>query len=77
VVTGADAKLMAAYAKIHLFSPDGEDRAYEAGDRIATFTLDALTPALFRRTGQTILTVVAPFTTIRFISLFYAQVAKV
>ena len=36
-----------------------------------------LTPALFRRTGQTILTVVAPFTTIRFISLFYAQVAKV
>ena len=37
----------------------------------------ALTPALFRRTGQTILTVVAPFTTIRFISLFYAQVAKV
>ncbi|HOD85294.1 MAG TPA: nitrilase-related carbon-nitrogen hydrolase [Methanoculleus sp.] len=40
VVTGADAKLMAAYAKIHLFSPDGEDRAYEAGDRIATFTLD-------------------------------------
>jgi predicted amidohydrolase len=40
VVTGADAKLLAAYAKIHLFSPDGEDRAYEAGDRIATFTLD-------------------------------------
>ena len=38
---------------------------------------NALTPALFRRTGQTILTVVAPFTTIRFISLFYAQVAKV
>ena len=37
----------------------------------------SLTPALFRRTGQTILTVVAPFTTIRFISLFYAQVAKV
>ncbi len=36
-----------------------------------------LTPALFRRTGQTILTVVAPFITIRFISLFYAQVAKV
>jgi len=32
-----------------------------------------LTPALFRRTGQTILTVVAPFTTIRFIPLFYAQ----
>lgn len=42
VVTGADAKLLAAYAKIHLFSPDGEDLAYEAGDRIATFTLDGM-----------------------------------
>ena len=31
VVTGADAKLLAAYAKIHLFSPDGEDLAYESG----------------------------------------------
>ena len=39
VVTGADAKLLAAYAKIHLFSPDGEDLAYEAGDRIATLPL--------------------------------------
>jgi len=42
VVLGADGELMASYAKIHLFSPDGEDRAYEAGDRIDTFILDGM-----------------------------------
>ncbi|KUL01966.1 MAG: Nitrilase/cyanide hydratase and apolipoprotein N-acyltransferase [Methanoculleus marisnigri] len=40
VVLGADGELLAAYAKIHLFSPDGEDCNYTAGDRIATFTVD-------------------------------------
>lgn len=40
VVFGEDGKLLAAYAKIHLFSPEGEDRHYTAGDRIAMFSLD-------------------------------------
>ncbi len=40
VVLGAGGELLAAYAKVHLFSPDGEDRNYTAGDRIATFTVD-------------------------------------
>ncbi len=33
-------ELISVYAKIHLFSPEGEDRYYAAGDRIATFTID-------------------------------------
>lgn len=40
VVLGEDGELLAAYAKIHLFSPEAEDRHYTAGDRIATFTVD-------------------------------------
>ncbi|BBL67657.1 nitrilase-related carbon-nitrogen hydrolase [Methanoculleus chikugoensis] len=40
VVLDKDGELLAAYAKIHLFSPEGEDRYYTAGDRIATFTVD-------------------------------------
>ena len=40
VVLGAGGELLAAYAKIHLFSPGGEDRNYTAGDRIATFAVD-------------------------------------
>ena len=40
VVLDAGGELLAAYGKIHLFSPDGEDRNYTAGDRIATFTVD-------------------------------------
>ena len=40
VVLGEGGELLAAYAKIHLFSPEGEDRHYTAGDRIATFTVD-------------------------------------
>ncbi|MDK2916548.1 MAG: hypothetical protein PWR25_1105 [Euryarchaeota archaeon] len=43
VVLGKDGGRLAAYAKIHLFSPDGEDRHYAAGDRIATFTVDGTT----------------------------------
>jgi len=43
VVLGADGGLLAAYAKVHLFSPDGEDRNYTAGDRIVTFTVDGTT----------------------------------
>jgi predicted amidohydrolase len=43
VVFGADGELLAAYAKIHLFSPGGEDRYYTAGDRLATFALDGVT----------------------------------
>ncbi len=43
VVFGADGGLLAAYAKIHLFSPDGEDRNYAPGDRIATFAVDGTT----------------------------------
>lgn len=43
VVFGADGELLAAYAKIHLFSPDGEDRNYTAGDRLATFTVGGVT----------------------------------
>ncbi len=43
VVFGADGELLTAYAKIHLFSPDGEDRYYAAGDRLATFTLGGVT----------------------------------
>ncbi len=40
VVLGEDGKFLATYAKIHLFSPDGEDRHYTAGDQIATFSVD-------------------------------------
>lgn len=40
VVFDENGKLIAAYAKIHLFSPEEEDRYYTAGDRIATFTID-------------------------------------
>ncbi len=40
VVLGEDGEFLAAYAKIHLFSPEGEDRHYTAGDRIATFSVD-------------------------------------
>jgi len=43
VVLDAGGELLAAYAKVHLFSPDGEDRAYTAGDRIATFAVDGTT----------------------------------
>ncbi len=43
VVLGADGGVLAAYAKIHLFSPEGEDRNYTAGDRIATFAIDETT----------------------------------
>ncbi|MDV4343425.1 nitrilase [Methanoculleus sp. YWC-01] len=43
VVLDADGEPLAAYAKIHLFSPDREDRHYTAGDRIATFTVDHTT----------------------------------
>jgi predicted amidohydrolase len=43
VVLGAGGELLAAYAKVHLFSPDGENRTYTAGDRIATFTVDQTT----------------------------------
>ncbi|WP_292519943.1 nitrilase-related carbon-nitrogen hydrolase [Methanoculleus sp.] len=43
VVLGPDGRLLAAYAKMHLFSPDGEDRNYTAGDRIATFIVDGVT----------------------------------
>ncbi|ABN56648.1 MULTISPECIES: nitrilase-related carbon-nitrogen hydrolase [Methanoculleus] len=42
VVLDEDGELLAAYAKIHLFSPEGEDRYYTAGDRIATFTVDGV-----------------------------------
>ncbi|WP_342771139.1 MULTISPECIES: nitrilase-related carbon-nitrogen hydrolase [unclassified Methanoculleus] len=43
VVLDAGGELLAAYAKIHLFSPDGEDDNYAAGDRIATFTVGGMT----------------------------------
>lgn len=43
VVLGAGGELLAAYAKVHLFSPDGEDCNYTAGDRIATFVIDGTT----------------------------------
>lgn len=43
VVLGAGGELLAAYAKVHLFSPGGEDRNYTPGDRIATFTVDGTT----------------------------------
>jgi omega-amidase len=43
VVLDEDGKLLAAYAKIHLFSPEGENRYYTAGDRIATFAVDGAT----------------------------------
>lgn len=43
VVLDTDGEILAVYAKIHLFSPDGEDRNYTAGDRIATFTVDGMT----------------------------------
>lgn len=42
VVLDEGGELLAAYAKIHLFSPEGEDRYYTAGDRIATFTVDGM-----------------------------------
>jgi len=43
VVLGAGGELLAAYAKVHLFSPGGEDRNYTPGDRIATFAVDGMT----------------------------------
>ena len=43
VILDANGELLATYAKIHLFSPGGEDRNYTPGDRIATFTIDGMT----------------------------------
>ncbi len=43
VVFDANGELLATYAKIHLFSPGGEDRNYTPGNRIATFTIGGLT----------------------------------
>ncbi len=43
VVLSAGGELLAAYAKIHLFSPGGEDRNYTPGDRTATFTVGGMT----------------------------------
>ncbi|KLK89323.1 nitrilase [Methanoculleus sediminis] len=40
VVLDEDGELLAGYAKVHLFSPEGEDRYYTAGDRITTFSVD-------------------------------------
>ena len=34
--------LIASYDKIHLFSPSGEDKVFQKGDKICTFTLDGV-----------------------------------
>ncbi|HOI57973.1 MULTISPECIES: nitrilase-related carbon-nitrogen hydrolase [unclassified Methanoculleus] len=43
VVLDAGGEPLADYAKTHLFSPDGEDCNYTAGDRIATFAAGGTT----------------------------------
>ncbi len=43
IAIGPDGKTLAKYSKIHLFIPEGEEKAFSAGDRIATFTLEGIT----------------------------------
>jgi omega-amidase len=42
VALDACGELLATYAKIHLFSPAGEEGYYSPGDRTATFTIDGV-----------------------------------
>ena len=42
VAIGSDGSILAAYSKIHLFSPGGEDAHYTAGISLATFTLKGI-----------------------------------
>ena len=59
LVTGKDGRILASYAKIHLFSPSHEDNMFIPGTELGIFSLDSLTcgiaicydlrfPALFR-----------------------------
>ena len=43
VVISAGGELLAEYSKCHLFSPAGEDRAFQRGSTIATFPLAGMT----------------------------------
>jgi predicted amidohydrolase len=43
LVIGPDGSLLATYAKIHLFSPGGEDRGFSPGSELGIFTLGPLT----------------------------------
>ncbi len=43
IAIGPDGKILAKYSKIHLFIPEGEDKAFSPGDRIATFPLEGIT----------------------------------
>ncbi|HNX17551.1 MAG TPA: nitrilase-related carbon-nitrogen hydrolase [Methanoregula sp.] len=40
IVIGKDGRILAAYSKIHLFTPENEDRAFTPGTDLAIFTLD-------------------------------------
>jgi omega-amidase len=42
VAIDASGEILATYAKIHLFSPGGEDRSCTPGEEIATFTVDGM-----------------------------------
>ena len=40
IAIGSNGEILATYAKIHLFTPDGEDRVFTPGTGLATFTLE-------------------------------------
>ncbi|MFA5331508.1 MAG: nitrilase-related carbon-nitrogen hydrolase [Methanoregula sp.] len=42
VAMGKNGSILTTYAKMHLFTPGNEDRAFTAGDSIATFSLDGV-----------------------------------
>jgi omega-amidase len=42
VVLDRSGTTLASYAKIHLFSPEGEDRDYTPGDTLAVFTIEGV-----------------------------------
>lgn len=42
VVIGGDGSILSSYAKIHLFSPAGENRAFISGTELGIFTLGSL-----------------------------------
>ncbi len=42
VAIDASGEVLATYAKIHLFSPGGEDRSCTPGEEVATFTVDGM-----------------------------------
>jgi predicted amidohydrolase len=42
IAIGSNGEILVTYAKIHLFTPGGEDRAFTPGTGLATFTLEGV-----------------------------------